>query len=133
MSKKITIVTLTLLPLIILYIAFPFLPSEVPMHYDLFGNVTRYGLKNELYLVPSMISLVGFSFSISIIRNKNETKEKDFESFAMILCMFLMNVYLSILIYKIYVYDFNINMSVVVLIIITVLLSTLLIKTIKNH
>lgn len=132
MLKKMAIVTLTLLPLIILYIAFPFLPSEVPMHYDLFGNVTRYGLKNELYLIPSMFTLIGFSFSISIIRNKNKTKQKEFEAFVMILCMLLMNVYLVILMYKIYVDDFNLNMSVVVLIIITVLLSTLLIKKLQK-
>ncbi len=37
---------------IALAILWPEIPKKLPMHYDLYGNVTRYGVKSELIIIP---------------------------------------------------------------------------------
>ena len=51
------IVGLSLLaPAAYLWIVWPHLPATVPMHYDLNGNVDRYGSKNELWVLTGVLS-----------------------------------------------------------------------------
>lgn len=130
MRNKVIILLLTILPILIVYFMMPFLPLEIPMHYDFFGNVTRFGARDEFFLVPFMITLVGFSFSVYIFKSY---KLNNFEQFTMIMCMLAMNLYLVILLVNInYFHILNLNMTLVVFIIATILVSVLLLKKISK-
>ena len=130
MRNKVIIILLTILPILIVFFVMPFLPLEVPMHYDFFGNVTRFGARDEFYLVPFMITLVGFSFSVYILQSD---KLSNFEQFTMIMCMLAMNLYLVILLVNIYYFQIlNLNMTLVIFIIATMIVSVLLLKKISK-
>ena len=72
--------TVTLLPSVITLLALPFLPDQMPMHYDLSGTVDRYGSKYEQFTFPMMI--IGFTvFFLFIIHHyvkkaQNSTEDK---------------------------------------------------------
>lgn len=130
MRNKVIIILLTILPILIVFFVMPFLPLEIPMHYDFFGNVTRFGARDEFFLVPFMMALVGFSFSVYIFKSY---KLNNFEQFTMIMCMLAMNLYLVILLVNIYYFHIlNLNMTLVVFIIATILVSVLLLKKISK-
>ncbi|AZQ43671.1 SdpI family protein [Nonlabens ponticola] len=50
---EIMIIILTILPFIYLAFIYAGLPDQVPMHFDLEGNVNRYGHKSELWILPA--------------------------------------------------------------------------------
>ena len=47
-----------LLPLVVTAAVLPFMPEQVPMHYDVEGNVDRMGSRYELFLMPLLILLI---------------------------------------------------------------------------
>ena len=130
MRNKVIILLLTILPILIVYFVLPFLPLEIPMHYDFFGNVTRFGTREEFFLVPFMMTLVGFSFSVYIFKSG---KLSTFEQFTMIMSMLAMNLYLVMLLVNFYYFHIlNLNMTLVFFIIATMLVSVLLLKKISK-
>jgi len=130
MRNKVIIILLTILPILIVFFVMPFLPLEIPMHYDFFGNVTRFGARDEFFLVPFMMTLVGFSFSVYILKSD---KLSNFEQFTMIMCMLAMNLYLVVLLVNIYYFQIlNLNMTLVTFILATMLVSVLLLKKISK-
>ena len=130
MRNKVIILLLTILPILIVYFVLPFLPLEIPMHYDFFGNVTRFGTREEFFLVPFMMTLVGFSFSVYIFKSG---KLSTFEQFTMIMSMLAMNLYLVMLLVNFYYFHIiNLNMTLVFFIIVTMLVSVLLLKKISK-
>jgi uncharacterized membrane protein len=38
--------------------SFPYLPETVPMHFDLQGNVDRYGSRAEIFILPTIATVV---------------------------------------------------------------------------
>ena len=59
MKRKILWV-LTALPLVATCAVLPFLPEQIPAHYDLAGEVDRWGSKFESLIFPAVIVLLGF-------------------------------------------------------------------------
>mgnify|MGYP002744659320 FL=1 len=57
------------------------LPAEIPAHYDFAGNVTRYGSKYELLILPVILLLVSFGsrFLLLHLRRKAEQAGSDKE------------------------------------------------------
>ena len=57
------------------------LPAEIPAHYDFAGNVTRYGSKYELLILPVILLLVSFGsrFLLLHFHRKAEQAESDKE------------------------------------------------------
>lgn len=53
--KELAIILMTLAPLIYLLIIWKSLPEQVPMHYDLHGNIDDYGSKNALLAISIAI------------------------------------------------------------------------------
>lgn len=41
-------------------VAHPFLPDRIPMHYDIQGNIDRWGSKNENFIFPILLLLFSF-------------------------------------------------------------------------
>ena len=58
-TKKTLFYGLMLLPLAIVLIALLFLPDEIPMHYNLSGQVDRWGSKYEMLVFPALSVLYG--------------------------------------------------------------------------
>ena len=57
------------------------LPAQIPAHYDFAGNVTRYGSKYELLILPVVLLLVSFGsrFLLLYFHRKAEQAESDKE------------------------------------------------------
>ena len=57
------------------------LPAEIPAHYDFAGNVTRYGSKYELLILPVVLLLLSFGsrFLLLHFHRKAEQTESDKE------------------------------------------------------
>ena len=50
----------TILPLVVTVCMLPFTSSKVPLHYDVLGNINRWGSKYELLLFPIVIIAFGY-------------------------------------------------------------------------
>ena len=57
------------------------LPAEIPAHYDFAGNVTRFGSKYELLILPVILLLISFGsrFLLLHFHRKAEQAERDKE------------------------------------------------------
>ncbi len=84
------------LPLIIVLISLQFLPERIPAHYGLDGQVTRWGSKYEMLLMPIVSILMGyFFFGIAKYCAKQEENGHNNETICVIagiLVLFLFNV-----------------------------------------
>ena len=47
-----------MLPVVVTGIVFQFMPDELPMHYDVEGNINRWGNKVETFAVPIIILIL---------------------------------------------------------------------------
>ena len=59
-NKKTLYFVLMFLPLIITLVALPFLPEQIPAHYNFAGEIDRWGSKYEALLFPATTILMGF-------------------------------------------------------------------------
>ena len=77
MSKRINFLfQLTMiLPLAATVICFPFVPDTIPAYYNTMGEITRYGSKVELFLLPLTTIAFGF-FMISICKFSSRNMNK---------------------------------------------------------
>ena len=73
--KKILCYILTFLPLVVTMIALPFLPEQIPAHYGMDNQVTRWGSKYEALIVPA-ITIV-FGIFMLMLTKYTAKKEKD--------------------------------------------------------
>lgn len=60
--KKMVFYVLMFLPLISAFIALQFLPEQIPAHYGLNNQVTRWGSKYEVLIVPIVTAMLGYFF-----------------------------------------------------------------------
>ncbi|MDR0821245.1 MAG: DUF1648 domain-containing protein [Oscillospiraceae bacterium] len=58
--KKMIPFVLSFVPLLIVLVVLPNVPSEIPLHFDADGNADRFGGKYELLIVPIITILVQF-------------------------------------------------------------------------
>ncbi|MEO8405857.1 MAG: DUF1648 domain-containing protein, partial [Chitinophagaceae bacterium] len=63
---KIAVWPIILAPVIYLAFVWSSLPQQVAMHFDLQGNVNRYGDKDELWLFLGIISAVSIALSLLV-------------------------------------------------------------------
>lgn len=59
-KKKIIFYSLMFLPLVVVLIALQFLPEQIPAHYDMNNQVTRWGSKYETLIFPVITILFGY-------------------------------------------------------------------------
>ena len=59
-NKKTLYFVLMFLPLIITLVVLPFLPEQIPAHYNFAGEIDRWGSKYEALLFPAITILMGF-------------------------------------------------------------------------
>lgn len=58
LKKELPLIGIVLLPFLYLAYVWNQLPEQVPLHYNIKGEVDRYGDKSELILIPIMTSLL---------------------------------------------------------------------------
>lgn len=68
---------LTVLSFIVTAAAMNFLPEDVPMHFDLLGNVDRYGSRYEMFLFPAILAAMALFWSILIAWCEKKRKNAD--------------------------------------------------------
>lgn len=59
-KKKMIYYFLMVLPLLLVGLSLPFLPDQIPAHYNLDNEVTRWGSKYETLLFPTIAISIGF-------------------------------------------------------------------------
>ena len=58
-------IILMFLPLIAVVVAYPFLPDQIPAHYGMDNQVTRWGNKSETFIFPVITLFFGFFMYIA--------------------------------------------------------------------
>ncbi len=74
LKKEIPLIIIVLLPFIYLLYIWKDLPLEVPMHWNIKGEIDRYGDKSELLLIPILLPLL--TYLIFLIVPKIDPKNK---------------------------------------------------------
>ena len=83
--KKIVFYVLMFLPLISVLIALQFLPEQIPAHYGLNNQVTRWGSKYEILIVPIVTVMLGYFFrGIAKVAAKHEENGNNNENFCIV-------------------------------------------------
>jgi uncharacterized membrane protein len=62
--KRLVLWFFILLPLLITLAVFPILPDTLPMHFDVRGNITRFGSKYELIFTGLLLAVIGLVFIV---------------------------------------------------------------------
>ena len=86
-----SIIILSIFPFVINTISIFILPTKVPIHFNFIGQVTRFGSKYELFILPiALICLILFIFFISFKNIPEDDYQKNKQ-----------NIYISLLIISI--------------------------------
>lgn len=69
------------IPLVFTAVVLQYMPDSIPMHYDMAGNIDRWGSKYESLIFPGIILLLSLFMTILIVyyekKAQKETKEKE--------------------------------------------------------
>lgn len=91
------------LPLLITVLVLPFMPEEIPAHYNLAGEVDRWGSKYETLIFPfCTIGMGCFMLWMAKVASKNETGGKNNEKIVFYTGMGLSVYFTAIHCYSIY-------------------------------
>lgn len=95
-KKKMIYYFLMVLPLLLVGLSLPFLPDQIPAHYNLDNEVTRWGSKYETLLFPTIAILIGFlMLALAKYSSKHQENGKQNEEtcfIAGIVCLLVFNV-----------------------------------------
>lgn len=89
---------LTLLPLLIVSIIFSSLPEKIPMHYNIYGEVNRWGNRYEIFLFPIIIIITALIFQLSRFTKNKVANAKPYHSITLGV-LFIFNVFNFIFLY----------------------------------
>lgn len=74
LKKELPLIVIVLLPFIYLAYLWNDLPNKVPVHWNIKGEIDRYGEKSELILIPILLPLL--TYIIFIVVTKIDPKNK---------------------------------------------------------
>jgi uncharacterized membrane protein len=74
LKKELPLIAIVLLPFIYLAYLWNELPSKVPVHWNIEGEIDRYGDKSELLIIPFLLPLL--TYAIFLIVPKIDPKNK---------------------------------------------------------
>ena len=102
MRKK-WIKILTFLPLILAILAVGFMDKKIPIHYDIAGNVDRWGSRYEIFVLPiATFLMAGFLIWMQKFAAKQESQGNNNEKYidmTIIVCLIIFNVINFLIIY----------------------------------
>lgn len=106
-KKKIVFYTLMFLPLVVALIALQFLPEQIPAHYDLNNQVTRWGSKYETLIFPVITVVFGYvMLGTAKFSSKNEENGSNNENVCIVAGMVSLALFNAMTGYFLYA-DFN--------------------------
>lgn len=106
-AKKIVFYVLMFLPLAAVLIALQFLPEQIPAHYNLGGQVDRWGSKYEMLTIPAITIGMGcFMLGIAKYSAKHEESGKNNENICIITGIVSLAIFNAMTGYFLYA-DFN--------------------------
>ena len=73
-KKMVVFYSLMFLPLVVVLIALQFLPEQIPAHYDMNNQVTRWGSKYETLIFPVITVLFGY-FMLAMAKLSSRQEE----------------------------------------------------------
>lgn len=71
--------TISILSLVLTVVVLQFMPDSVPMHYDLAGNIDRWGSKYENLIFPAIILLLSLHWHLFIAHYEKKAAKTFFE------------------------------------------------------
>ena len=108
MKRKNKLLFLSFLPVILVFLATFFLSDQIPLHNDIFGNVTRTGSKYELYIIACIICVTGLLFYLYLNFSKignDQTSNSNSSESILLICLIFLNMYLILIILNNIFYD----------------------------
>jgi uncharacterized membrane protein len=96
LKKELPLIAIVLLPFMYLAYIWNQLPTEVPMHWDIKGEIDRYGDKTELILIPLLLPLLVYIIFLVIPKIDPKNKLNKMGNKLQTL-KFLMTTFMSIL------------------------------------
>lgn len=72
---KVFYLILEIMPIFLFLLMLPTLPSEIPAHYNMSGEITRWGSKYELLFMPIVSLITGLTFHLIIEKDKQKNKK----------------------------------------------------------
>ena len=101
LKKELPLIVIVLIPFIYMAYIWNQLPEKVPMHWNLEGEIDRYGNKIELILIPILLPLLIYSIFLIIPKidpkNKLTKMGNKYQSIKIILTSFMSVVALFVL------------------------------------
>lgn len=88
---------LMFLPLVVVLIALPFLPAQIPAHYDITGQITRWGSKYETFLFPLVTLVFG---GITLAKNKSMSPSENPHHLASLIALVVFNLLTGYFLYQ---------------------------------
>ena len=73
-TKRLISWLFSFISLLITFFVLPMLPDMIPAHYGFDGNVTRYGSKYEMLILPTITICMGFFW---LLMDKIAVKDKE--------------------------------------------------------
>jgi uncharacterized membrane protein len=72
--KELPLILIVLIPFVYLAAIWNSLPAQIPMHYNINGDIDRYGNKNEIIIIPFMLPVL--AYLIFLVMPKIDPKKK---------------------------------------------------------
>ena len=106
-TKKFIFYCLMILPLVVVLVALQFLPDQIPAHYDLNNQVTRWGSKYETLIFPIFIIIFGlFMLGMARLSAKHEENGSNNENVCIVAGIMVLILFNAMTDYFLYT-DFN--------------------------
>lgn len=104
MKKQRTILLIfTILPLLTSIVAYFFLPDIIPAHYNISGQVDRFGNKGEIFVFPLFVLIFGLVFNgLAALVKKKETNGTNNYMVMMTLCIMTLVLFSAMNCYFLY-------------------------------
>lgn len=136
LKKELPLITIVLLPFIYLVYIWNQLPEQVPMHWNIKGEIDRYGDKVELLIIPILLPLLVYLIFLVIPKidpkNKLNKMGSKFHKIKVLVTIF-MSILALVIIYSARNQSFsNPNYTVLLIGILYIILGNYL-KTIKSN
>ena len=106
-KKMVVFYSLMFLPLVVVLIALQFLPEQIPAHYDMNNQVTRWGSKYETLIFPVITVLFGyFMLAMAKLSSKQEENGSNNKNVCIVTGIASLALFNAMTVYFLYA-DFN--------------------------
>lgn len=87
-SKTLLYFVLTLFPLLIVFILFPILPERIPAHYNISGEIDRWGTRYGSFIIPAIIIIIAMIFQLLKLTKNKVANAKAYFSISLVILLY---------------------------------------------